>query len=429
MLMKLIVGKTVALSQLADQDVNFILAYYIGVIVIMYEDFLTDKCGWVNWYLVGKFVMKNLYALHLFDEMFERYNMENMSFSSNLEALDIVVLVCRSWPKDHVASFTEENGTLGYIHAIKQFLCLSLLQICALTVMAISQLHCSIFTNLLLKLNKEFCNRVDVHLNAVSFPNCVENDQIFQQPGWCQKLNDPCDNISYQKVVFNKRNNTKWLMEKPCILSFMVVEENGKRKAFGFVTSIIRLLEESANLKGLKDGHVRQEQDMFAVLSCKHINDLLKIKAELFPCNFQKLLPIVLCLPLVIEHHNAWKIAILFCDASLDTIVLQFLLELLSVGKASVGIVIGEGTTNENVLDIRTWAILFEDHCFMVEEMLYLAEMDKNFPDDAYLSDALPLNLRKSLIIHTSYFKKVISMVANSLTSSPNLEIRVNLLF
>ncbi|TQD85539.1 hypothetical protein C1H46_028905 [Malus baccata] len=175
-----------------------------------------------------------------------------------------------------------------------------------------------------------------------------------------------------KRVFFNKRNNTKWLMEKPCILSFTVVEEKGKRKAFGFVTSIIRLLEESANLKGLKGGHVGQEQDMFAILSCKHINDLLKIKAELFPCNFQKLLPIVLCLPLVIEHDNAWKIAILF--------------ELFP-------------------------------------------SMDQHFPDDTYLSDALPLNPRKSLIAQTSYFKKVIFMVTNNLTSSPNLEIKVKLLF
>ncbi|RXH67593.1 hypothetical protein DVH24_027740 [Malus domestica] len=243
--------------------------------------------------------------------MIERHNMENMSFSSNLEVLDIAVLVCRSWLKDLVASFTKENGTLGHIHAIKQFLCLSLLHSCALTVIAISQLHCFIFTSLLLKLNKELCNRVNVHLDAVSFPNCVENDQIFQQPGWCHKLNDPCDNTSYRRVVFNQRNNTKWLMQKPCILS-------------------------------LKD--------------------------------------------------NAWKIAILFYDVVLDTIVLQFLLELLSVRKASV-------------------------------------EMNQHLLDDAYLSDALPLNLRKSLIAQTFYFKEVISMVANSLTSSLNLEIEVKLLF
>ncbi|KAM1051184.1 hypothetical protein COP2_033676 [Malus domestica] len=47
---------------------RFIPAYHTGVIVIMYEDFLTDKCGWVNWYLVGKFVKKDFYALELFEK-------------------------------------------------------------------------------------------------------------------------------------------------------------------------------------------------------------------------------------------------------------------------------------------------------------------------------------------------------------------------
>ena len=162
--------------------------------------------------------------------------------SSNLEALDIVVLVCRSSPKDLAASFTEENGCLGHINAIKQFLCLSLLHNCALTIMAISQLDYSIFTSLLSKSNQELCNRVDVHQDAVCFPNCIAKYHIFQQPGWCHTLTDPCDNISYQRVVinqsnkFNQRNYTTWLMEKTCVLlSFNVVDENGKRKGFGFV--------------------------------------------------------------------------------------------------------------------------------------------------------------------------------------------------
>ncbi|KAM1749708.1 hypothetical protein COP2_010689 [Malus domestica] len=195
-----------------------VIACYTGHNAIVYHVFLNAKYGWVNWYLVGKFVKKNFYALHLFDEISKRHNMENMSLSSNLEALDIVVLVCRSLPKDLAASLTEENGTLGYINAIKQFLCLSLLHRCALTVMAISQLDYSILTSLLLKLNPELCNRVDVHLDAVFFPKCVANDQIFQQPGWCHTLTNPCDNISSQRVVFNQRNYTIWLMERPCIL-------------------------------------------------------------------------------------------------------------------------------------------------------------------------------------------------------------------
>ncbi|XP_048432432.1 brefeldin A-inhibited guanine nucleotide-exchange protein 4-like [Pyrus x bretschneideri] len=217
-------------------------AKFSSLLTDNYGAYLKDKFGWVNWYLVGKFVKKNLYALHLFDDMSKRHNRENMSLSSNLEALDIVVLVCRYLPKDLVASFTEENGTLGHINAIKQFLYLSLLHIYAFTVMAISQLDYSIFTSLLSKLNQDLCNRVDVHLDAVFFPTCIVNDQIFQQPAWCHTLTDPCDNISYQRVVFNQRNKfnqrnyTIWLMKRPCILlSFKVIEENGKRKGFGFV--------------------------------------------------------------------------------------------------------------------------------------------------------------------------------------------------
>ncbi|TQD75844.1 hypothetical protein C1H46_038613 [Malus baccata] len=41
---------------------------------------------------------------------------------------------------------------------------------------------------------------------------------------------------------------------------------------------MIRLLEEYANLKGLQDGHSRQEAEVFAILSHKHRNDPLKIK-------------------------------------------------------------------------------------------------------------------------------------------------------
>ncbi|RXH95996.1 hypothetical protein DVH24_008496 [Malus domestica] len=288
-------------------------AKFPSLLTAYYGGYLKDKFGWVNWYLVGKFVKKNLYALHLFDDMFKRHTRENMSLSNNLEALDIVVLVCRYLPKDLAASFTEENGTLA-------------------------------------------------------------NDQIFQQPGWCHTLTDPCDNISYQRVVFNqrnkfnKRNYAIWLMERPCILfSFKVVEENGKRKGFRFVhfdkedstvaaasalndtiskgkdlyvsifvqkskndnrlqifsntlnpalsqevvcykglelvtniteacnnhvfgqivlllvhsfsdTTMIRLLEKYANLKGLQDGHFRQEEEVFAMLSHKYRNDPFKIK-------------------------------------------------------------------------------------------------------------------------------------------------------
>ncbi|CAN6703647.1 unnamed protein product [Malus baccata var. baccata] len=213
-------------------------------------------------------------------------------------------------------------------------------------------------------------------------------------------LNSKNDN---RLQIFSNTPNPALYQEVVCYTGLQLatnITEACNNRVFGqivlllvqIVTTLIRLLEEYANLKGHQDGHFRQEEEVFAILSRKHRNDPLKIKAKLFPYNIQKLLPIVLFLPLVIEQDNAWKIAILFCDAALDTIVLQFLLELLGVRKASV-------------------------------------KMNQHFLDDTYLFDALPLNPRKTLIAQTSYFEKVISMVANSLTSSLNLEIAVKLLF
>ncbi|XP_050125716.1 uncharacterized protein LOC126602967 [Malus sylvestris] len=60
---------------------QFIPAYYTGVIVIMYEDFLIDKCGWVNWYLVGQYVKKDFYALELFEKMSEKGSEDKMEIS------------------------------------------------------------------------------------------------------------------------------------------------------------------------------------------------------------------------------------------------------------------------------------------------------------------------------------------------------------
>ncbi|KAM1794494.1 hypothetical protein ACFX11_034961 [Malus domestica] len=51
---------------------------------------------------------------------------------------------------------------------------------------------------------KELYNLIDVILDAVFFPKCVEDVQIFQEQGWHYELNDPSGDISYQGVVFNK---------------------------------------------------------------------------------------------------------------------------------------------------------------------------------------------------------------------------------
>ncbi|KAM1440032.1 hypothetical protein FF1_013404 [Malus domestica] len=51
---------------------QFILVYYLGVIVVLYDVLLTEINGYVNWYLMGKFVTKDFYALELFEEMSKR---------------------------------------------------------------------------------------------------------------------------------------------------------------------------------------------------------------------------------------------------------------------------------------------------------------------------------------------------------------------
>ncbi|KAM2045331.1 hypothetical protein ACFX1T_009538 [Malus domestica] len=60
---------------------QLILAYYTGVIVILYEASLIEKCGWVNWYLVGKFMKKDFYALELFEKMFKKGSDDKMKIS------------------------------------------------------------------------------------------------------------------------------------------------------------------------------------------------------------------------------------------------------------------------------------------------------------------------------------------------------------
>lgn len=51
---------------------------------------------------------------------------------------------------------------------------------------------------------KDFYNLVDVYLDAVFFPKCVEDYQTFQQEGWHYELNDPSEDITYKGVVFNE---------------------------------------------------------------------------------------------------------------------------------------------------------------------------------------------------------------------------------
>ncbi|CAN6478465.1 unnamed protein product [Victoria cruziana] len=52
--------------------------------------------------------------------------------------------------------------------------------------------------------NKDFYNLVDVYLDAVFFPKCIDDFQTFQQEGWHYELNDPTEELSFKGVVFNE---------------------------------------------------------------------------------------------------------------------------------------------------------------------------------------------------------------------------------
>lgn len=51
---------------------------------------------------------------------------------------------------------------------------------------------------------KDFYNLVDVYLDAVFFPKCVNELQTFQQEGWHYELNDPSEDVILKGVVFNE---------------------------------------------------------------------------------------------------------------------------------------------------------------------------------------------------------------------------------
>jgi hypothetical protein len=45
---------------------------------------------------------------------------------------------------------------------------------------------------------KDFYNLVDVYLDAVFHPHCVDEVHTFQQEGWHYELNDPSEDITYK---------------------------------------------------------------------------------------------------------------------------------------------------------------------------------------------------------------------------------------
>jgi hypothetical protein len=45
---------------------------------------------------------------------------------------------------------------------------------------------------------QDFYNLVDVYLDAVFHPHCVDEVHTFQQEGWHYELNDPSEDITYK---------------------------------------------------------------------------------------------------------------------------------------------------------------------------------------------------------------------------------------
>jgi len=52
---------------------------------------------------------------------------------------------------------------------------------------------------------QDFYNLVDVYLDAVFFPKCVDDFQTFQQEGWHYELDNPEEEITY-KGLFAQSN-------------------------------------------------------------------------------------------------------------------------------------------------------------------------------------------------------------------------------
>ena len=68
---------------------------------------------------------------------------------------------------------------------------------------------------------QDFYNLVDVYLDAVFFPNCVDDFQTFQQEGWHYELDNPEEEITY-KGLFAQSN----LIEQAILHVTLLVIQN-----------------------------------------------------------------------------------------------------------------------------------------------------------------------------------------------------------
>ena len=76
---------------------------------------------------------------------------------------------------------------------------------------------------------QDFYNLVDVYLDAVFFPKCVEDFQTFQQEGWHYELDNPDKEITYKGLVINSN---------PIEKAHLYVRLLDLQKVFGYSHSI-----------------------------------------------------------------------------------------------------------------------------------------------------------------------------------------------
>eukprot|EP00878_Enallax_costatus_P000486 GHUV01000578.1.p1 GENE.GHUV01000578.1~~GHUV01000578.1.p1 ORF type:complete len:1096 (+),score=414.34 GHUV01000578.1:291-3290(+) len=69
---------------------------------------------------------------------------------------------------------------------------------------------------------QDFYNLVDVYLDAVLHPRCVNDKRTFEQEGWHLELDDPKDPLSYKGVVFNEM---KGVYSSPDSMFYRVVQQ------------------------------------------------------------------------------------------------------------------------------------------------------------------------------------------------------------
>ncbi|TQD96466.1 hypothetical protein C1H46_017961 [Malus baccata] len=420
-----------------------------------YGAYLKDKFGWVHWYLVGKFVKKDVYALELFEKMSEKSSEDKMEISHRRDLYSFVFTnyiwnpsgctIIVKWQGISVAfhHYATSEPQIGY--ELFQFKNMEFDQAAKgienVGVRWISPPTASI---LILLFEEIIARRLDylvpIYLatkaylmNAIS-KNVVRLKEFFRplNPvlsqeiacymglalGWIM-IKGFADDEIYVQLHKSVRGCDVYLVQPTCppanekFMELLVMSVTcwltAGKKIHEYLFKV-GLTGNSQVTNAQLDLYAKSEANIITGIS----NTAIKITIQLW-----------------INFGFAYTCS-LFNFLNLETSIYSTI-ETSSVLSSCVRQPQAENPKQGPDLSMyscgkKRWAILFEDNCFLVKEMVYLAEMKQYFLDDANLSDAPPLNPRKSLIAQTSYFQEVISVVANNLTSSLNLEIEVTLL-